>query len=285
MTIADGSAERMVAINAAVYERPSSVLEYTNPVLLPSEIAIFRRYAADICDRRVLDLACGAGRTTYYLRHLTDQYTGADLSASMLASCRRQAGNQDLRFIELDMRNVDSLGEDAFDFVLISANGIDHLTHDDRAGVLRKLRRVLTERGLLVFSAHNKAYLDRHWKGEVPLPDLGEALQPGRLLRHPFRRLRHLRRVLRVRRNHERLRPMQAFHDDYSIVVGQAHEHTLLSYWIEPAAQVRQIAEVGFDLLETYDTYRGTGKLLDTATDTREHSAVYYVARNQAAGR
>ncbi len=281
MTIASESPERMVAINAAVYERPRSVLEYTNPVLLPSEIVILCRYAADICGRRVLDLACGAGRTTYYLRHLTPYYTGADLSAAMLATCRRQPGNQDLHFVELDMRNVDSLGEAAFDFVLISANGIDHLTHDDRTLVLRKLRRVLSERGLLVFSAHNKVYLDRHWKGEVPLPDLRQALRPGRLLRHPFRRLRQLRRVLRVRRNHERLRPLQSFEPDYAIVVGQAHEHTLLSYWIEPAAQLRQIAEVGFELLETYDTYRGTGQVLDTVADTREHSAVYYVARNR----
>lgn len=281
MSADDDLAERMASVNADVYERERWVREYTTPVLLPSEVVIFRRYAADICDRRVLDLACGAGRTTYYLRHLTPHYTGADLSSRMLAACRRQPGNQSLEFVQLDMRDVDSLGEGRFDFVLISANGIDHLTHEDRLGVLHKLRRVLSERGLLVFSAHNKAFLDRHWHGEVPVPELGEALRAKRLLRHPVRRLENLRRVLRVRRNHARLRPLQTFSADYAIVVGQAHEHTLLSYWIEPAAQIRQIAEVGFELLETYDTYRGTGQVLDTTGDTREHSAVYYVARNR----
>lgn len=281
MMAANDFARRMAAINAGVYERPRSVREYTTPVLLPSEVVIFRRYAADICDKRVLDLACGAGRTTHYLRHLTAHYSGADLSSRMLAACRRQPANRGLEFLELDMRNVGSLGEQRFDFVLISANGIDHLTHDERLQVLRDLRRVLSERGLLVFSAHNKAFLDRHWDGEVPVPDLREALQVTRFLRHPLRRLENLRRVLRVRRNHDRLRPLQTFADDYSIVVGQAHDHTLLSYWIEPAAQIRQIAEVGFELLETYDTYGGIGEVVDTTQDTREHSAIYYVVRNR----
>ena len=103
------------------------------------------------------------------------------------------------------------------------------------------VRRILSLRGLLLFSSHNLAC--------VPL-----VKGPLRSLSlNPVRAANRLVRLPRSLRNHRRLAPLQSFEPDYAIVNDVAHDHSLLHYYIARDGQERQLDAHGFDLLECLD--------------------------------
>ena len=83
------SFEAQDEVNSRLYRRADLVQFYASPHLTPPEVTAFVRYKADIHERRILDLGCGAGRLATFLRPLTDHYVGADVSPHMVAYCRR----------------------------------------------------------------------------------------------------------------------------------------------------------------------------------------------------
>jgi SAM-dependent methyltransferase len=102
---------------------------------------------------RVLDLGCGAGRTTIVLAGLGFQVVGLDLSPNLLALARGRF--EGLAFhrgdaVRLPYRN------DSFDAALFSYNGIDCIHPlEARLECLREVHRVLRPGGLFVLSSHN----------------------------------------------------------------------------------------------------------------------------------
>jgi SAM-dependent methyltransferase len=96
----------------------------------------------------ILDIGCGSGRDTQYLREKGAVILGVDISRGMLREARRRLGEGILA--QMDMRSP-GLAGGVFDGVW--ANGcIYHVPKGEVAGVLEEVRRVLKARGVFSFN-------------------------------------------------------------------------------------------------------------------------------------
>jgi SAM-dependent methyltransferase len=248
-------------LNRASWARGRFVKEYAHRVLRPVEVVLLARYHEDFAGR-VLELGCGAGRITGYLVQLAREAYGIDLQPQMIAECRRRypAGT----FIQADIRDLSNFEDGSLDVVVAGCNTLDIFSDDERRIMLRDIGRVLREQGLLVMSAHNRAYLPRvrrpgHVRTSDPLrfaADLARA--PRNLGRH--RRLVHLERDER----------------DYAIVSDGAHGYSLVHYFITPEAQFRQLREEGYEPLSCSDL---DGNVLAPGDESPNTVELHYVAR------
>lgn len=102
---------------------------------------------------KILDLGCGAGRTTINLWRAGHQVCGADINPAMIAAAKA-------RHPELDFRLMDAcalqFSDESFDMVLFSYNGLDYIyPRQRRRRALAEIRRVLAAGGLFIMSSHN----------------------------------------------------------------------------------------------------------------------------------
>ncbi len=102
--------------------------------------------------RRLLDVACGTGKSFEPFRRRGFQVTASDISKGMLAQARRRAG-PDTRLVHADARDLPELGE--FDLVLCLDDSINYLLGgDDLERALRSARRALAPDGIFVFDVN-----------------------------------------------------------------------------------------------------------------------------------
>ncbi len=130
--------------------------------------------ADEVRGGRILDVGVGAGRTTWLLRLLSDRYVAIDYTPEMVDLARQNHPDVDIRLG--DARLLGDFTDRWFDLVVFSCNGIDAVSHVDRALVLNELARVLRPGGLLILSTMNK---DGNAYGEVPWR-VGTATDPSR---------------------------------------------------------------------------------------------------------
>lgn len=103
-------------------------------------------------DEPVLDLGCGAGRTTVALAERGYDVVALDRSAPMV---RATATAADARCLVGDATRI-PVPDGRFGTVLFSYNGIDDLYPEgERHAALGEINRVLADGGRFVFSAHN----------------------------------------------------------------------------------------------------------------------------------
>lgn len=141
------------AANVATYATAWSVAEYSRSQdLTPWEARLVAAHFP-AAPARVLDLGCGAGRTTIALRRLGYRVIGIDLAPALLEAARRLDPDLDVR--EMDAAALD-FEAGSFDAALFSYNGLDCLyPRDAREQCLREVHRVLVPGAPFVFSSHN----------------------------------------------------------------------------------------------------------------------------------
>jgi SAM-dependent methyltransferase len=150
-------------------------------------------------------------------------------------------------------------------------NVLGVLDDAQRTHALQEIHRVLGDDGLLIFSAHNLAFLPN-----VPKP---AALVTRS--RNPARVAWNLGRLPLRTRNHRRIVRLERREPDYALVNDQAHDYQLLHYYIGRDAQARQLAETGFELLLCLD---GDGHVVEPGDTAPAHSELHYAARALAGG-
>ena len=151
--------------------------------LWESERELIGRYLPP--DGAILDIGCGAGRTTFGMYEAGyRRLTGYDLSSTMIAAARRIAGERDLA-IRFDVADAASMpyADATFDGALFSFQGLACIPGGKRRlEALREVRRVLRPGSHFIFTTHDRAlprWVD-FWRDERARWDRGD--QDPRLL-------------------------------------------------------------------------------------------------------
>ncbi|MDR4499339.1 MAG: class I SAM-dependent methyltransferase [Candidatus Scalindua sp.] len=249
-------------MNKRNYEKKHIVSSYAHSLLQTPEERILEKYRENILDKRVLDIGCGAGRTTSYLNDLSKSYTGIDYSFEMIEMCRKRF--EHVSFIHGDVRNMNMIKDKSCDFVIFAYNGLDSISHEGRLMGLREINRVLCQNGLFVFSAHN-----RNHRYAITYPGFAFSTDPHILLKNI---IKFIKSIL----NHTRQKKKQQFENEYAIINDRAHNYSMLTYYIDKKSQKSQLREVGFDIVEMYDT---SGNVLEDNDYDGNSAWIYYVAQ------
>ncbi len=139
-------------LNAAAYETTAALAEYDKPGgLMLIEEVLFSEFFNP--DESLLDIGCGAGRTTYQLMKDGFKVVGADLSETLLEAARARCPG--VEFHHADVRYL-PFGDGSFGQALFSFNGMDQVHPiEDYLKALKEIGRVLKPGGILIYSGHN----------------------------------------------------------------------------------------------------------------------------------
>jgi ubiquinone/menaquinone biosynthesis C-methylase UbiE len=140
------------------YEDLQIVSSYgLNRQLQPPEQTLLNELGPDLGRMEMLDLGVGAGRTAWHFAPQAKSYLGLDYARTMVERCQHDLPAY--RFVVGDASDLDFAGDNSYDFVLFSYNGIDHLELPDRERALAEMKRVLRPGGIMAFSSHNANFL------------------------------------------------------------------------------------------------------------------------------
>ena len=110
-------------------------------------------------ESRILDIGCGAGRTTIGLYELGYHLIeGLDLSEAMIVQAKRISKElkYDITFSVGDAACLD-YDDETFEAALFSFNGIMQIPgRENRIKVLKEIKRILKPKGYFLFSTHDR---------------------------------------------------------------------------------------------------------------------------------
>jgi ubiquinone/menaquinone biosynthesis C-methylase UbiE len=141
--------------NKEAFSHKEALEQYSQSYLFPVEERIFNGHFAE--PGTVLDIGCGCGRTSLFLKRMGHTVTGIDIVPEMIETARNLVEGIDFRIMDACELMFD---DESFDYVLFSFNGIDCIYPvSKRTLCLREIHRVLKPMRPLAFSAHNAASL------------------------------------------------------------------------------------------------------------------------------
>lgn len=125
--------------------------------LWQSEKLMFSKYISK--NDKILDLGCGAGRTTINLfKNGYRNIIGLDISDKFIEFAKSYCSknNINISFVNGDATNL-SFSDSIFDAVIFSYNGLMCIPgKKNRNSVLKEVYRVLKPNGIFIFTAHNR---------------------------------------------------------------------------------------------------------------------------------
>jgi SAM-dependent methyltransferase len=203
-----------------------------------SERAILERITKEYAGGEVLDIGVGGGRTVPLLSPTAARYVGIDFVPELVTAASTRFPVADIRVG--DARHLD-FPDSSFDVAVFSINGIDAISHSDRAIALREIRRVLRPSGAFVFSTHNcdgPGPRERPWS--VPPVSVQQPRSSARIL---------LRRSTRFRASMTNYRASVATNEtgpDWRITSSGAHDFGLVLHYTTAAALQAELRAAGF---------------------------------------
>ena len=149
--------------NTECWETSQAVEEYARDLYLHNgERLVFNAcFPEGLKGKRVLDLACGGGRSTIFLHEQGGAMVGTDISKSLIRAARDRFPS--LHFHVGDAAYLEFVDE-SFDVVVFSANGLDCLYPiEQRHRAIQEVYRVLRQGGPFLLSHHNLGALLFGW--------------------------------------------------------------------------------------------------------------------------
>ena len=121
-----------------------------------------------VAGRRALDLGCGAGRSTRFLRELGFQAVGADISSEMIRIAREIDPSGDYRLVgDGDLR---ALGHDRFDLAMAVFTFDNIPTTTRKRATLEAMRDLLVAGGRIVLVVSSPAIYVNEWASFTTRP-------------------------------------------------------------------------------------------------------------------
>jgi len=137
------------------YSNSENIKRYLSTKLWDSEELLIKRYFK--LNGSVLDIGCGAGRTTIAMAKMGFNVTGIDLIPEMIKVSKKQAErhNVNVNFMIMDAIKLDFPSE-SFDGALFSYNGFENI-HDKKNcdSMLEALLRILRPNGHFILTARS----------------------------------------------------------------------------------------------------------------------------------
>lgn len=158
---ADHRAGYIAELVCSTYEDPRVVARYAEIGLWLSEKMLVLEHVPN--QGSLLDLGCGAGRTSIPLAEMGLKVTGVDVSEAMIAVADEQARSAEVAvdFRQMDARCLD-FADASFDAALFSYNGFELVPgRKGKEQALAEIQRVLRPGGCLIFSTHSLFALNR----------------------------------------------------------------------------------------------------------------------------
>ena len=122
-----------------------------------SEKIIFEKYAT--INSKIIDIGCGAGRTTFSLFRLGyNNIIGIDISEKLLEKALHynQLLNTNIIFLNMDIVKT-NFEDSTFDIAFFSYNGLTGIpTERRRLSILKEIYRILKFGGFFIFCAHDR---------------------------------------------------------------------------------------------------------------------------------
>ena len=143
------------------YNLDANIRRYSEAIeevgLWNSEKKIFEKYINK--NDKILDLGCGAGRTTInlYMSGYTN-ITGLDIADKLIDFAKKYSSshNLDINFVVGDATKLE-YEDNSFDVVIFSFNGMQCIPGlENRRNVLKEVYRVLKPGGYYIFTAHDR---------------------------------------------------------------------------------------------------------------------------------
>ena len=130
-------------------------------------------------NKSMLDVGCGAGRTTFNLYEMGyKNIIGLDLTPEMISAAQtiNKEKQTDIEFIIGDATDL-KFEDKVFNQALFSFNGLMQIPgRKNRIKALKEIKRVLTENGIFIFTTHdretNKEYKE-FWEKEEKIWEAG----------------------------------------------------------------------------------------------------------------
>lgn len=156
------------------YNQEENIKRYGEAIdlvgLWDSEKIMFTKYINK--ESRILDIGCGAGRTTINLYKLGyHNIIGLDLADNLIDYAKNYvtSHNLDIDFLVGDATSL-PFDDQTFDVVIFSYNGMQCIPKlKNRFKVLKEISRVLKTNGLYLFTAHNRDEGNKYvfWEDEM----------------------------------------------------------------------------------------------------------------------
>lgn len=138
---------------ASSYDRLTSGDDYERVAELYDDLLLHH----GLKGRRLLDVACGTGKSTAALRARGYDLTGCDISENMLRQARSRPDLESVDLVCCDMRLLPPAFEGRFDAATCIDDAVNHLlTDDDLVASFSQVRRALRLGGLFAFDVNTR---------------------------------------------------------------------------------------------------------------------------------
>ena len=251
--------------NKNVYNLTKVVNYYKLSTLQPAESAFFSLIKGQLNNMRMLDIGVGGGRTTHHFGPIAKEYIGIDYADKMVEACKKTFNDSqgNMSFKVCDARDLSQFGDEEFDIILFSFNGIDHCTLSERKQIFEEIQRVGKKGAWFCFSSSNIQWFSS-WSS------IGFTADPIRLLA----RIRHYF-LLRYYNPGFKNRLME----NVGIFISSAHNYNLKLNFIRPSYQLQCLKELGFENPRAY--MHDTGVFSDDMDRLNQLQSnwIYYLTR------
>ncbi|MFC2137652.1 class I SAM-dependent methyltransferase [Bacteroidota bacterium] len=143
--------------------------------------------------RSILDITCGTGAQTIFLKQEGFDITGNDLSEDMLSIAKNKAQKENLKihFTNMDIRTGNF---NKYDAIISQCNSIGHLTEKDFNKALKNIANSLTDNGYFIFdiSNYNKCCLENMSKEFIDICIKKDNYKVVRILKNRFNKKKQI---------------------------------------------------------------------------------------------